>query len=286
MKKIYSSALAAVLSFAIFANASEDITVIKVGDDKVTYSDVEFLFSTVSNQSDMEKMDSKTFEEFQQYYANLILASQYLKEKGYDKDEDYHKLMELSRLQAAAGYVQDKYMEEHLNDEVLKEKYDELIGLMPETEERLIRHILVEEKDEEKAKKIIKDLQEGADFAKLAEENSIDTSSAVQGGQLNWAAKDLYVTEFAQAAWDAKKGELVANPVKSDFGWHIILVDDVRMQPKPTFEETKDYIRQIVMGEMQAGLLQAIQEGKEVNYFNDDGTEKEIPAATDTEAKQ
>ena len=105
-----------------------------------------------------------------------------------------------------------------------------------------IRHILVDKEDD--AKTIIADLGKGADFAKLAKEKSKDPGSKDNGGDLDWGPSARYVKPFADAVVAMKKGQTTTAPVKTDFGFHVIRLDDVRPLKVPAFEELKEQFRQ------------------------------------------
>ena len=108
------------------------------------------------------------------------------------------------------------------------------------------RHILV--KTEEEAKVIIKDLEAGKDFIELAKEKSTGPSGP-NGGDLGFFGPGRMVPEFEQAAFKLEKGAFTKEPVKTQFGFHIIRVDEKRDQPKPTYEQSKQQIRQLMLTE-------------------------------------
>ncbi len=140
--------------------------------------------------------------------------------------------------------VRERFVEKQLDgkttDAALKKKYEELLTANPPQQEVHARHILV--KDEQTAKDLIAKLEKGEDFAKLAKENSIDPSKD-NGGDLGYFTKTMMVKEFGDAAFAMKKGEYTKTPVKTQFGYHIIKVEDVRMQEKPKFDTVKDQVK-------------------------------------------
>jgi peptidyl-prolyl cis-trans isomerase C len=123
--------------------------------------------------------------------------------------------------------------------------------MMPQEEEVQARHILVA--TEEKAKELAEAIGKGGDFAQLAKDNSSDPGSKDNGGMLGYFGKGQMVPEFEKAAFELKAGEL-SKPVKSQFGWHIIKVDDRRQKKPPTFEEVKDRL----LGSMAQNKAQEI----------------------------
>ncbi len=142
--------------------------------------------------------------------------------------------------QLANDYLSHYLSQMKVTDDDLKPDYDQFVKGFPQTTEFKAAHILVKTEDEAKA--IIKQLDGDADFAKLAEEKSIDPGSAKQGGELGWFSPDQMVPEFAGAVEKMKKGEISQTPVKSQFGWHVIKLEDTRIAPPPTFAQLKQQL--------------------------------------------
>lgn len=140
--------------------------------------------------------------------------------------------------------VRDTYLQQNVNDTItdaqLKAKYDEMLANTPEIPEVKARHILVETEDEAKA--IITELDNGADFATLAQEKSTGPS-ATNGGDLGYFNQSSMVKEFADAAFAMEKDTYSQTPVKTQFGYHVIKVEDKRMQPKPEFAAVEQRVR-------------------------------------------
>jgi peptidyl-prolyl cis-trans isomerase C len=156
-----------------------------------------------------------------------------------------------------------------VTDAALKAKYDAEIANKPGEEEVHARHILVD--NEEAAKKIIDELNKGADFATLAKANSKDPA-AQNGGDLGFFKKADMVPEFADVAFALKPGQISQTPVKTQFGWHVIKVDETRTAPPPTFDQAKEELRQQII---QAGVRKVLDKarvGLTVVKFNMDGT--------------
>jgi peptidyl-prolyl cis-trans isomerase C len=128
-----------------------------------------------------------------------------------------------------------------VTDAEIKAEYDKFAAANGGKEYKA-RHILVEK--EEDAKKIIGDLKKGQKFEDIAKKQSKDPGSGANGGDLDWATPSSYVPEFAEAMIKLKKGETTQVPVKSQFGWHVIRVDDLREAQLPKFEDVKPQIAQ------------------------------------------
>ena len=150
----------------------------------------------------------------------------------------------------------DDYLEQEakkvVTPEAEKALYDQSIKLSKPEEEVHARHILVD--NEAEAKKIAARLKAGEDFAKVAAETSKDPGSKAEGGDLGWFTKERMVPDFATAAFALKPGQ-VSEPVKTQFGWHVIKVEEKRMKPQPTFEELKEQIDQHLIRKAQQDLI-------------------------------
>ncbi len=167
----------------------------------------------------------------------------------------------------------------HITDDVLKAKYDELVKQAKPAQEVHARHILV--KTEAEAKDIIKQLDKGADFAKLAKDKSTDPGSGESGGDLGYFTKDKMVPEFADVAFKLEPGKYTETPVHTQYGWHIIQVLDKRDQPLPPFESVKPQLTNLVLQDEERKLVDDLKKGAKIERFNPDGTPMvEQPAAT------
>ena len=138
-------------------------------------------------------------------------------------------------------------------------------------EEVHAQHILVPTEDAAKA--IIKQLQNGADFAALAKEKSTDPSAKTNAGDLGYFRREMMVPAFSDAAFNTKPGTVDPQPVKTQFGWHVIKVDDRRVTT-PTFDQKKDEIRQTIARQAVEQLVADARKGAKVQLFNIDGSPK------------
>ena len=136
-------------------------------------------------------------------------------------------------------------------------------------EEVRARHILVE--DQAKASELIQKLEGGAAFDELASANSTDPSAKNNAGDLGWFTRDMMVPEFAEAAFKIEPGNIGKEPVQSQFGWHVIKVEERRTKV-PTFEEKEPELREQVAREIVTSLLTDVREGAQIQRFNLDGS--------------
>ncbi|MCX7814356.1 MAG: peptidylprolyl isomerase [Tepidimonas ignava] len=134
----------------------------------------------------------------------------------------------------------DEQRRHPVTDAELRAEYDRIAQAMGQ--EYRARHILVDSEDEAKA--VLAELAKGAKFEDLARQRSKDKGSGANGGDLDWATPDVFVPEFGQAMAQLGKGQTTAAPVKTQFGWHIIRVDDVRKAQLPDFEAVKPQLQQ------------------------------------------
>jgi peptidyl-prolyl cis-trans isomerase C len=154
-------------------------------------------------------------------------------------------------------------------DAKLHEQYDKFLKEQPAKEEVSARHILVPSEDEAKA--VIAELNKGADFATLAKQKSTDPAKDT-GGDLGFFSRDAMVPEFADAAFKLGKGEYTKTPVHTQFGWHVIKVDDRRTAAPPSFEESKDELTSEVARDIITAKLKALRDGAKVETFPFDGS--------------
>ena len=163
------------------------------------------------------------------------------KKKGLDKDTDVKTQMDLTaQTVLVRAYVADWIKTHPVPDETLKKEYEAIKAQMGDKEYK-VRHILVDKEDE--AKEIIAALQKGEKFEKLAE-RSKDPGSKANGGDLDWNAPGNFVKPFSDAMVKLPKGKFTTQPVQTQFGWHVIRLDDVRDTQFPPLEQVAPQIRE------------------------------------------
>ncbi|MGQ9372121.1 peptidylprolyl isomerase [Azospirillum sp. ST 5-10] len=172
------------------------------------------------------------------------------------------------------AYVEQK-IQERITPEALDEAYKQYLKDNPSQEEVKASHILVE--NEAEAKEIIDQLQKGGDFAKIAKEKSKDTAAAAQGGDLGYFTKDAMVEPFAEAAFAMKPGDISKAPVQTQFGWHVIKVEDRRTPEPPTLDQVKPDLERELSKEIVAGLVDELRTTAKIETYQLDGSP--MPAA-------
>ena len=164
------------------------------------------------------------------------------KKQGLDKQSDVKTQLDLNAESILANvYVGDWLKKNPVPDAELKKEYDTAKAQMGDKEYQ-VRHILVEKEDE--AKEIIAELQKGAKFADLAKARSKDPGSKDKGGELGWTLPTNFVKPFGDAIKATPKGKFSAEPVHTQFGWHVLEVEDVRAAKVPSFDEAKPQLEQ------------------------------------------
>jgi len=162
-----------------------------------------------------------------------------------------------------------------VSEDKVKARYEATVAGKPGEEEAHARHILVEKEDD--AKKIIEQLKKGGDFAALAKEHSTDPGAA-QGGDLGFFKKADMLPEFSAAAFALQPGQITDAPVHTQYGWHVIKLEEKRLAPPPTLEQAHDQIRQEMIQEGVKKVVTAAREGLTIEKFNPDGS---VPKPTD-----
>jgi peptidyl-prolyl cis-trans isomerase C len=198
------------------------------------------------------------------YLADIIMVTQAADKKNLADNPDFKRRLAFLRSKLLMGYELQQEAKTALTDEALKQTYDEAVKSMSGQEEVHARHILVEGEDEAKA--IIEQLKGGADFAKLAKEKSKDPGAA-EGGDLGYFTKDQMVPEFADVAFKMYPGQL-SNPVKTQFGWHVIKVEDKRIKQPPEFEKVKDQIEAYLARKVQSDFIAKLRQSAKVERFD------------------
>ena len=198
------------------------------------------------------------------YLADIIMVTQAADKKNIADNPDFKRRLAFLRSKLLMGYELQQEAKTALTDEALKQTYDEAVKSMSGQEEVRARHILVEGEDEAKA--ILEQLKGGADFATLAKEKSKDPGAA-EGGDLGYFTKDQMVPEFADVAFKMYPGQL-SNPVKTQFGWHVIKVEDKRIKQPPEFEKVKDQIEAYLARKAQSDFIAKLRQSAKVERFD------------------
>lgn len=188
------------------------------------------------------------------YLIDARLVGRQAEKEKFGEGQEFARKLAYQRQKIMMEGLLNKLAKDAVTDEAMRKVYDEAAKAQKPEEEAHARHILVVGEDEAKA--VVKRLEAGEDFVKVATEVSKDPGSP--GGDLGWFTRDKMVKEFSDAAFALEKGKLSA-PVKSQFGWHVIRLEDKRTKPFPAFEQVKDQIERYVQQRTQAELIMKLR---------------------------
>ncbi len=192
------------------------------------------------------------------------IISQEAERRGLSATPDYKVQMEQARQALLGQALREDFSKKNVvSDADIQAEYDKFKAQSSGTEYRA-RHILVEKEDEAKA--LIKQINGGASFEDLAKKNSKDPGSGANGGDLDFAAPGSYVPEFSQAMVKLKKGELTQEPVKTQFGYHIIKLEDTRQAQFPPIDEVKPQIKQRLEQQKLGAFLEDLRAKAKTDY--------------------
>ena len=245
------------------ASSTSDPVIARVNGVDIKQSDLALAEEDVGADMQAASPEAKR-EHLISYLADIIMVTQAADKKNLADSPDFKRRLAFLRSKLLMGYELQQEAKTALTDEALKQTYDEAVKSMSGQEEVHARHILVEGEDEAKA--ILEQLKGGADFAKLAKEKSKDPGAA-EGGDLGYFTKDQMVPEFADVAFKMYPGQL-SNPVKTQFGWHVIKVEDKRIKQPPEFEKVKDQIEAYLARKAQADFIAKLRQSAKVERFD------------------
>ena len=252
--KLKLSAVATALTLGL-AGAALAQNLAIVNGKPVPSNRVDALVQQVSSQQPGRPITPDMQAQIKEEVINREIFMQEAQKAGLDGSDDYKTQMEQARqVVLIRALFADFQKKNPVTDGDIKAEYDKFAAANGGKEYRA-RHILVEKETD--ATKLIADLKKGAKFEDLAKKNSKDPGSGANGGDLDWAAAGSYVKEFSDAMVKLAKGKFTEAPVKTQFGFHVIRLDDVRETQLPALDQVKPQIAQ----QLQQQKLQAYQRG-------------------------
>jgi len=258
----------------------KDTVVAKVNGDTVHKSDIAAAIKELGANVPPESVDT-ILPAFVEQYINMKLIGDAAKRDGIVKDPVVNNQLAATEEQILRAAYLRKLFEGKLTEEALKDAYKAKYEDKPLASQAHARHILVD--SEAKAKDIIAKLSAGGSFEKLAAENSKDPS-ARRGGDLGYFSQADMVKEFGDAVFAMKPGEVSKTPVKTQFGWHVIKLEDMRAGKKPTFEEAKGALEQELRQSILDAKLLELRERASIKI--EDAFKKDAPAAAAASATE
>ena len=185
-----------------------------------------------------------------------MLASR-AKAAGYGDAPEFKQQMAFLEQRALHSSVLEKDIVPQITDEAVRALYDKDISEAKPVNEVKARHILVATKEEAEA--IVKQLDEGGNFETIANEKTNDPSGKSNGGDLGYFGPGQMVPEFEKAAFALNVGQYTKEPVQTQFGWHVVKVEDKRVKQPPAFEEVKEQVKSILLREKYFALLKEVR---------------------------
>ncbi len=247
-----------------------DTVVAVVNGSKVTRADV---IASAENLPDQYRAQlDLIFPALIERQVDLTLLTDEGRKQNLQDDPEVKAQIARATDDALRNALLRNHIEKGLTEAAIKARYDRFAQELPPKSEVRASHILVE--NEEDAKAIIVELEGGADFATLAKSKSKDPSAAQNGGDLGYFTAEQMVPEFSQAAFALDKGAIAKAPVKSQFGWHVIKVEDKREGQPPTLEEARPQVEELLSGELVSEYIAGLRSAAKIETFNPDGTPK------------
>jgi peptidyl-prolyl cis-trans isomerase C len=257
-----ATALTALLALSHSASAADakDPVIATVDGIEITKTDLDLAEGNIDPQLSQLPPDQKQLAALTAVIDSKLIAAKAKSEKLEDT-QDFKDRMEFITDRELHNAYFKKHIVDVVTDADVKARYEKEVAGMPKQLEVHARHILVKTEDEAKA--VIKALEGGKDFAELAKEKSTDPNKS-DGGDLGYFHKGQMVPEFETAAFAMNKGDVSKVPVKTQFGFHVIKVEDKRDAPPPAFDKVKDQVRQIIMRDKYMELLKTSKDGAKI----------------------
>lgn len=262
------SAAFAAPAFADQAKPAEDPVVARVNGVEIHRSDAAALLARMPAQ--VQQLPVETIFPL---LVERLVDQQLVETAGYkaklQKTDEVKQLVRRAEAMAVQQvYIRDE-IKKRMTDAALQDAYTAYLAENPPKEEAKAAHILV--KTEKEAKALIAKLNKGADFAKLAAEKSQDPGSAKNGGDLGYFTDGTMVEAFSNAAFALKVGAFSEKPVETQYGWHIIKLEDRRMQKQPAFDEIKPQLEEKMGGDIAEKIVKELHVGAKIEIFDING---------------
>ena len=263
------------------AEPPADTVVAIIDGTKVTRADVIASAQTLPPQY-QQQIDA-IFPALIDRLVDLTLLSNEGRKQNLQDDAEVKARVDQFTEQVIQEVVIRRHIETAMTEDAIKARYDKFVTEQPPRTEVHAQHILVA--SEAEAREVITQLAGGADFSTLAKEKSTDPSAKQNGGDLGYFGPGDMVPEFEKAAFALEKGQISKEPVKSQFGWHVIKVVDRRERTPPTLDQARGQIEDLLSGELVTAYVTSLRSSAKVEMFNPDGTPK-APAGQSPEQPQ
>jgi peptidyl-prolyl cis-trans isomerase C len=258
-------ALAFALSAAPAFAQSGDPVIARVDGVEVRESDLALAEEDLGSNIPQQLAGDARRDFILSYLTDIMLVAKAADGKKVADTPDFKTKLNFIRSKLLMETILQSEGKASVTEQAMKKVYEDAVKQMGGDEEVRARHILVQTEDE--AKQILADLKKGGSFETIAKTKSKDPGAAAQGGDLGWFTKDQMVPEFAEVAFKLPRGQL-SDPVKSQFGWHIIKVEDKRAKAPPPFEQVKDQVETFVQRKAQAEYVTKLREAAKVERLD------------------
>lgn len=265
---------ALLLAAPLPAAAQEEGVAAIVNGDKILSKDVD-------KAIDMLGLKGKEAAQVKSEVLNQIINEKLIEDAilkaNIEQNAEYIKRLDILKLQLQRQVFLEEQIKDQITDKYVKAEYEKFAKQNKGKTEIRARHILVP--SEQEAQQVIKELDGGADFVELAKKRSSDTSS-VRGGDLGYFISEEMVPEFSKEAFALKSGSYSKKPVKTQFGWHVIKVEDKRERAVPKFEQVAEPIRQKLGNDAVRKMVEDLRKKADVKILTSDaGAAKDDKAA-------
>lgn len=264
---LMAGAQAAVVGSAAAQTLESDAVAAQVGDGAITLGEVQRAFNGLPAQ-----IQAQGFGAIYPVLLERMIQQEVLIQRGraagLAEDPEVRERVDALRDQVIHDVYLSRKVEEEVSQAALQAEYDRFLAENPPREETKARHILVD--NEDAARALIQQITDGADFATLAQENSQGPTGA-NGGDLGWFGRGQMVKSFEDAAFGLQPNQFTADPIQTQFGWHVILVEDRRTVPAPSFDEMRPRLLEALGQEVAFEIANRMVDEAAVQRFDLDG---------------
>ncbi len=266
---------------------TKDYVILKLDGEEIKRSDVDKTWYSIFPEGEAPPIDSFDKSIMENVLRGMVSEKLMMKEaeaKKIPERQDVKDRLEAIRRQVVIQAMLDERNKKVRSEEHLKKVYEEKKKQQKGKKEYHARHILLS--DEKAAKELYKKLKKKEiSFEEAAKTQSTDKGSAVQGGDLGWFTLDRMVPEFSKAVAKLDKEE-ISKPVKSDFGWHIIRLEDTRPLKMPPFEQVKAALEQEEINKANEAYVEGLLKQAKIEYFDEKGNKKKFPLTVSKDKKK
>jgi peptidyl-prolyl cis-trans isomerase C len=253
-----------------------DPVVAKVNGIEIRQSDLAIAEEDLGQNSAALSPDAKR-DYLITYLADIILVAKAAEGKKIGENVDFQRQLGHVRNKLLAEFMLQAEIKAAVTDAAMRKVYEDATKGMGDEQEVRARHILIRVADqndekasrdaESKIKAIIERLKKGEDFVKLANDLTEDPSGKQNGGDLDYFTKDQMVPEFSTVAFQLETGH-ISSPIKTQFGWHVLKVEDKRSRQPPEFDKVRDQVKTIAMRKAQADFISKLREGAKIERLD------------------